>query len=133
MTKDVDKMELQIESEIENLMNVSSNLLVIITTLSALLASNLLGTAKLLLLVLGLLAKLGRSASLSSSKGLTNEAVLGLVIKSILKGIVDASETSGLLATECGSEAENEDGLVIVDLELLSNKGANLLLGNSAG
>jgi len=107
-------------------------LLLVISTLSLLLTLVLLGSDESLALVLQLTADLTGSTGGSLSELVTNEAELGLVLKSILEGVVDGSEASGLLTTESDLETENEDSLIVSDLVLLSESGTDVLLGDGS-
>ncbi len=62
----------------------------------------------------------------------TAETEVGLAVKCILERIVDASEASSLLATEVGLEAENEDGSIVLNLELLSEDSLDISARDSA-
>ena len=59
-----------------------------------------------------------------------DQVELGLDIEGILERVVDAAETSALAATESSAEAEEEDGLVVVDLEELGDLALKLGLGD---
>ena len=92
--------------------------------------SGTLGSTKdLLLSVLLLLSLLSGSLVNLLGQSVSDQSVSWLKFLGVSSGLVDQTETSGLAATELGSETENRNG-ILVGLVGLGQSFTQLVLGN---
>jgi hypothetical protein len=87
-------------------------------------------TTDLLLLVLEFLTELTREVLLVGLEASASKTILGFSVESIFERVIDEGKAGRLLTTESSAETEDEDSLVILDLELLSNDFLEFLLGD---